>query len=279
MIHVKGFSFQYKNSDAFALRDMDFHIEKGDFIGIIGSCGAGKSTLTYALNGVIPHHYTGDFYGEVRVAGLDTVDSKPEDIAMHVGNVFQDIDGQMVASVVEDEILFGLENFQVPAEEIDKRMSDALEMIGISKLRHRRISTLSGGQKQKVAIAAVVALMPDILILDEPTGELDPQSSQQIFEMLKKLNEEFGMTIVIVEQKIALLCEYVKKLMVLNKGRLILFDTAKNVLAQGDKLEEVGIHYPRVAQLASALKEKDLYQGEMPINVDEAVSMVRSVIG
>lgn len=127
------------------------------FVGIIGNSGAGKSTLTYAINGVIPHYYTGDFYGEVTVNGYDTVETKPETISTVVGSVFQDIDAQMVASVVEDEILFGLENFGVPKAEIPNRLDEALEKVGIADLRQRAINSLSGGQRQKIDSAAIAA--------------------------------------------------------------------------------------------------------------------------
>lgn len=278
MIEFKNFSFKYANSEKNALSDVSLTIREGEFVGIIGNSGAGKSTLTYAINGVVPHHFEGDFYGEVNIAGLDTVESSPSELALNVGSVFQDIDGQMVASVVEDEILFGLENFGVPHNEIEQRITSILKMVGIENLRYRNISTLSGGQKQKVAIAAVVALMPKILVLDEPTAELDPQSSLQIFSMLKMLNEKMGMTVIIVEQKIMLLSEFTKRLLIVNEGKIYLDGTPKEVLTDTSALKNIGVNCPRVASLANNLSEKDLYHGEVPVNIDEAVAMVRSVI-
>jgi energy-coupling factor transport system ATP-binding protein len=278
MIEIKNFSFKYMKSNNNALSDINMSIEKGEFIGIIGNSGAGKSTFTYALNGIIPHHYEGDFYGEVRINGTDTVESSPSELALTVGSVFQDIDGQMVSSVVEDEILFGLENFGVAHDDIEKRINDVLRMIGIEDLRYRNISTLSGGQKQKVAIAAVAALMPDILVLDEPTAELDPQSSVQIFNMLKKLNEEMGITIIVVEQKIMLLSQFAKRILVINNGSIYLDGTPKMVLKDTQALKQVGVNCPRVASLANNLMERKLYTGVVPVNLDEAETMVRSII-
>lgn len=278
MIEFKNFSFKYKKSKTNALSDLNLTIQKGDFVGIIGNSGAGKSTFTYAINGVIPHHFEGDFYGEVRVKDMDTVEASPSELALTVGSVFQDIDGQMVSSVVEDEMLFGLENFGVPHGEIEKRISEVLEMVGIEDLRYRNISTLSGGQKQKVAIAAVVALMPDILVLDEPTAELDPQSSLQIFNMLKMLNEKLGITIIVVEQKIMLLSEFSKRLIIINEGRIYLDGTPREVLADTGKLTQVGVNCPRVATLAGNLRKKNIYNGPVPVNIDEAVLMVDSIL-
>ncbi len=278
MIQFKNFSFKYKNGEKNALSDINLSIKKGDFVGIIGNSGAGKSTFTYAINGVIPHHFEGDFYGEVNIKGLDTVESSPSELALSVGSVFQDIDGQMVSSVVEDELLFGLENFGVPHNEVENRINNILKMIGIEDLRHRNISTLSGGQKQKVAIAAVVAVMPDILVLDEPTAELDPQSSLQIFSMLKMLNEKMGITIIVVEQKIMLLSEFAKRLLVINEGTVYLEGDPHDVLKDTSKLKQIGVNCPRVASLANNLNERKLYDGAVPVNIREAVKMVESVI-
>jgi len=278
MIKFKDFSFKYKKSENNALCGINLSIKKGDFVGVIGNSGAGKSTFTYAINGVIPHHFDGDFYGEVKVNGLDTVESSPSELSLTVGSVFQDIDGQMVSSVVEDEILFGLENFGVPHNEIEKRVTDILKMVGIEDLRYRNISTLSGGQKQKVAIAAVVALMPDILVLDEPTAELDPQSSLQIFNMLRMLNEKMGITIIVVEQKIMLLSDFTKRLMIIKDGGIYLDGTPQEVLKDTSVLKQIGVNCPRVASLANNLNERKLYNGAVPVNIDEAVTMVKSII-
>ncbi len=279
MIEFKDFSFKYKTGEKPALTIKNLSIQKGDFVGIIGNSGAGKSTFTYAVNGVIPHHYQGDFYGEVKVNGQDTVDASPTQLALSVGSVFQDIDGQMVSSVVEDEILFGLENFGVPKEEIEKRITDILKMVGIDDLRYRNINTLSGGQKQKVAISAVVAMMPDILVLDEPTAELDPQSSLQIYNMLKMLNETLNITIIVVEQKIMLLSEYSKRIIILDKGKIYLEGTPKEVLSDTSRLTEIGVNCPRVATLANNLKQLKIYNGPVPVNIKEAETMVRGVLG
>lgn len=278
MIKIKDFSFKYDDSETYALEGINMEIKKGAFLGIIGSSGAGKTTLTYAINGIIPHFYKGDFYGEILVNSQDTVDTQPAELARIIGSVFQDIDGQMVASIVEDEILFGLENFGIPREEIPVRIDESLAATGISDLRFRTIASLSGGQKQKVAIAAIIALKPQILLLDEPTGELDPVSSRQIFEMLRILNEEHGITIIIVEQKIMLLCEFAKEILLLVDNKLQTHGTTTEILQQGDKLKELGINTPRIASLANKLKAKNLYTGEVPTTIEEAKKMVGEIV-
>jgi energy-coupling factor transport system ATP-binding protein len=278
MISIENLSFRYRDAGRNALSGISLEIPGGDFLGIIGPSGAGKSTLCCALNGVIPHHYGGDFYGRVLVNGLDTVEAGTERIAGELGSVFQDIDGQMVASVVEDEILFGMENFRVPHGEIEERLKAALEAAGIGDLRHRALSTLSGGQKQKVVIAAVIALRPRIIVLDEATGELDPASSRQIFEFLRDLNRRFGITIIAVEQKIMLLCEFARRLAVLDRGALRCQGTVAEVLQRPEVLEEGGINIPRVTTLGKALRDRGWYAGALPHDLGQAAAMMQSLV-
>ena len=258
MINIEQLSFKYTDAKKNALDNISIHIEKGDFVGLIGESGAGKTTLCNCINGLIPHHYTGDFYGSVKIEGQDTFDVEPGKLALKVGSVFQDIESQLVSYFVEDEILFGLENFGVPADQIEQRITSALNALGIGELRHREVSSLSGGQKQKVVIAAILALEPDVLVLDEPTGELDPASSVQIFELLKKLNEEKGITIVVAEQKIMLLCEFVKKLIVLEKGICVHYGEIRSTLTHQREMEEAGINCPRVLTLTGRMVEEGL---------------------
>lgn len=284
MIEIKELTFKYSGSKKNALENISLTIEKGDFVGLIGESGAGKTTLCSCINGLIPHHYTGDFYGSVKIQGTDTFDIEPGKLALKVGSVFQDVDSQLVSFFVEDEILFGLENFGIPKDQIEQRITAALEALEIQELRHREISTLSGGQKQKVAIAAILALEPDILVLDEPTGELDPASSVQIFKLLQKLNKEKGITIVVAEQKIMLLCEYVKKLIVLEKGTLIHYGEIRSTLTHQKEMEEAGINCPRVLTLTSRMAEEGLVpdsytkEDRICLNAEECADFIRKVM-
>jgi len=279
MISISNLSFRYAAGEKNALEGINLEIPDGDFLGVIGASGAGKSTLLYTINGVAPHHYPGDFYGQVMVNGRDTIDAGAEALAREVGSVFQDIDGQMVAEVVEDEVLFGLENFSVPRDEIEGRVSEALEAAGIGELRHRETASLSGGQKQKVAIAAVTALKPPVIVLDEPTGELDPFSSRKVFEYLRDLNRRLGLTIVVVEQKIMLLCEFVRRLAVMEKGRLLRVGTVGEVLQEPEVLEAAGVNVPRVTTLGNRLRQDGLYRGRLPQDLPQAVEMMQKVLG
>lgn len=278
MIEIKDFTFKYREGNTPVVHDINLTIPDGTFVGITGAAGSGKSTLTYAINGIIPHCYPGDFYGSVLVEGLDTVDTSLTDISRLVGSVCQDIDSQMVSSVVEDEILYGLENFSIPKEEVMPRLEEALAVMGISDLRDRSIDSLSGGQKQKVAVASILALKPKILVLDEPTAELDPASSFNVYTLLKKYASQHGMTVVVVEQKIALLSEFADMLLIVDNGTIRFNGSPAEVLEHADELLEIGVNCPRSTTLVNTLKDRGLYKGSTVRNVAEAVSVCEEVL-
>ncbi|WP_329739936.1 energy-coupling factor transporter ATPase [Enorma massiliensis] len=278
IIRIDHVSFSYGEASARALDDVTLSVSPGDFLGIIGPSGAGKTTLASAMSGAIPHHYTGPLFGSVLVDGKDTCAVTLTDISQVVGSVLQDIDTQMVASVVEDEMLFGLENFGVPHSQIEERVIDALETVGIADLRERDIATLSGGQKQKVAIAAILALRPRVLVLDEPTAALDPASSRMVFETLRSINRELGVTVVIIEQKVALLSEYASRIAVMQGGRIALEGTPSEVFSHSAELRGIGVDSPRVTRISNSLAARGLIEaGEPCLNVREASLLIQNL--
>ncbi|MCQ2583799.1 MAG: energy-coupling factor transporter ATPase [Treponema sp.] len=267
MITFENLSFSYGDTNNLVLKNINLQINDGDFLGIIGSSGAGKTTLSYAINGIIPHHYKGEYYGKVMVDGDDVFDTEPCQLSMKIGSVFQDIDSQMTCATVEDEILFGMENFGLSKEDTIDRLEWVLKEMGIESLRDREISGLSGGQKQKVAIAAILALRPKILVLDEPTGELDPTASRNIFRIVKELNKKFGLTVIVIEQKIRLLCEFADHLAFIEKGELKFHGTVKEVLSHRNELADLGLNHDRVGKILDALADgkvlADIYAEEL----------------
>lgn len=278
IIRIDHVSFSYGEASARALDDVTLSVSPGDFLGIIGPSGAGKTTLASAMSGAIPHHYTGPLFGSVLVDGKDTCAVTLTDISQAVGSVLQDIDTQMVASVVEDEMLFGLENFGVPHSQIEERVIDALETVGIADLRERDIATLSGGQKQKVAIAAILALRPRVLVLDEPTAALDPASSRMVFDTLRSINRELGVTVVIIEQKVALLSEYASRIAVMQGGRIALEGTPSEVFSHSAELRSIGVDSPRVTRISNSLAARGLIEaGEPCLNVREASLLIQNL--
>ena len=285
ILELKNVSFQYGTNrsentssvddNTYALNRVNLKIYPGEFVGIIGPSGSGKTTLASLFSGAIPHHYSGELLGSVKIAGQDTKNLALTNIACLIGSVIQDIDAQMVAANVEDEILFGLENFGVPHDEIPNRIASSLETVGISDLRNRDLDTLSGGQKQKVAIAAILALKPKVLVLDEPTCALDPVSSRMIFSILQNLNKKFGITIVVIEQKVALLSEYCERLIVLSKGELVLDAPVSLALKDIDLLRKVGINYPRTTHLIKQLQDEQICNpAELTVGVEETVNTI-----
>ena len=278
MIEISQLTFRYREGADPILKGIDLSIPDGAFVGVTGAAGSGKSTLTYAVNGIIPHCYPGDFYGSVRVDGLDTCEASLTDISRLVGSVCQDIDSQMVSSVVEDEVLYGLENFGVPKNEVEGRVTEALAAMGIEDLRHRGIAELSGGQKQKVAVASVIALKPRVLVLDEPTAELDPASSVAVFDLLKRYSEENGTTVIVVEQKIALLSEYADELLIVDGGEIRFRGTPAEVLTHSDELLEIGVNCPRSTSLVNRLRARGLATGASARNVADAVAVCQDVL-
>lgn len=292
LLELREVSFKYLNHNkddsldpakaqdsTFALDNISLSIESGEFVGIIGPSGSGKTTLASIFSGAIPHHYSGELSGIVKIAGQETKNLALTNIACLIGSVIQDIDAQMVAANVEDEILFGLENFGVAHNEIPNRIDEALQIVGISDLRNRDLDTLSGGQKQKVAIAAILALKPKVMVLDEPTCALDPVSSKMIFSILKDLNKNFGITVVVIEQKVALLSEYCKRLVVLSNGTLSLDLPVGQALKNMDLLYSIGINYPRTTHLVNDLQRESVCsKSDLPVSVEDTVNTIVNTI-
>lgn len=274
-----SFSYGTATDGAYALKDIDLSVEEGTFVGLIGPSGAGKSTLASAITGAIPHHYRGRLFGSTLVAGLDTCEAPLTDIAKVAGSVLQDIDAQMVASVVEDELLFGLENFGIDHREIEGRIASALDAVGIADLRHREIATLSGGQKQKVAIAAILAMTPRVIVMDEPTSALDPASARDVFEVLRRAKELTGMTVILIEQTVALLAEYCDRVVVIDQGRIALDGTPTDVFSHGETLRAIGVDTPRTVRISNSLAEAGLAPNDSPaLTLDGAESLVAGIL-
>ena len=281
IIEMECVSFSYGTAadGAYALKDIDLSVEEGTFVGLIGPSGAGKSTLASAITGAIPHHYRGRLFGSTLVAGLDTCEASLTDIAKVAGSVLQDIDAQMVASVVEDELLFGLENFGIDHREIEGRIASALDAVGIADLRHREIATLSGGQKQKVAIAAILAMTPRVIVMDEPTSALDPASARDVFEVLRRAKELTGMTVILIEQTVALLAEYCDRVVVIDQGHIALDGTPTDVFSRGETLRAIGVDTPRTVRISNSLAETGLAPNDSPaLTLDGAESLVAGIL-
>jgi len=215
MISASGLTFAYPQAARPILRDVTLSIQEGEAVLVVGPSGGGKSTLLRCLNGLVPHFHGGRFAGRVVVGGLDTLSHQPRDLARVAGMVFQDPESQFVADVVEDELAFGMENMGVPRLTMRKRVEEALDVLGIAHLRRRRLDTLSGGELQRVAIGAVLTMQPKVLILDEPTSQLDPQAAEEVLTAVQRLNSDLGLTIVIAEHRLERVVQYVDRVLYL----------------------------------------------------------------
>lgn len=273
-IIVKDLKYRYPLTEELALHGISFEIEKGEFIGVIGQNGAGKSTLCQSLVGLVPYFYKGAFGGSVLIDGIEINESNKDDICSKIGIVFQNPFTQVTGSklTVYDEIAFGLENLGIKRSEMIERIDYSLKLLDIFKYKDRNPFDLSGGQMQRMAIASIIAMRPDIIVLDEPTSQLDPQGSEEVFKAIQSLGNE-GMTVIMVEHKIEKIARYSDRIMLLNKGHLIDFDHPEKIFSRDD-LDAYGVSSPAFTRICKGLgiqnKETKLY----PITMEEARDLV-----
>jgi energy-coupling factor transporter ATP-binding protein EcfA2 len=271
MIEFQHLTYSYPGegpgqSAAPVLKDLSLRIEEGAFVLVIGPSGAGKSTLLRCINGLVPHFYGGTIEGRVRVAGRDPVALAPRGMSETVGFVFQDPEAQAVVDVVEDELAFAMENLGFPEETMRVRIEEALDQLHIAPLRRRPLSSLSGGERQRVAIASVLTLQPQVLVLDEPTSQLDPQAAEEVLDALVKLNHDLGLTIVLSEHRLERVVQYADRVIYMpGSGQAPLAGPPRHVLAQVPLV-------PPVVELG-----KRLGWSPLPLTIKEARRHVRTV--
>ena len=274
VITVENLRYRYPHTKELALDGLDFSVEKGEFIGIIGENGAGKSTLSQAIMGLVPQFYKGAYGGMVTVDGIEAGKTPVAQLCGHVGLVFQNPFNQLSGAKdnVYEEVAFGMQNLGVPAEEMKKRVEEALKLLDIWQYRDRNPFDLSGGQMQRVAIASVLVMRPDVMILDEPTSQLDPEGSDEAFRAVETLTGS-GITILMIEQKIEKLAAYCDRILLLHKGKQIAFDTPQKVFSMPD-LNDYGIQAPAFTRICKA-EQVTLADGTYPVTVKEAAEVLR----
>ena len=259
MIQFKNVTFSYPSTMQPALIDVNLQLPAGKVTLIAGASGCGKSTLLRCINGLVPHFSGGSLQGTIRVGGLDPIQLAPQNMSRHVGFIFQDPEAQFIVDRVEDEIAFALENAAIPPQVMHERVAAILELLNLTGLRQRNLDTLSGGERQRVAIAAALVFQPEVLLLDEPTSQLDPASAEDVLKAIHRLNIQYGLTIVLAEHRLERVLPFADWMVHLSSG---LPGGLEGTPAQ--ILEQIDLQ-PPVVRLAKALDWRPL-----PLTVDEA---------
>ncbi|MGB3128271.1 MAG: ATP-binding cassette domain-containing protein, partial [Dehalococcoidia bacterium] len=276
MIKIRDLTFYYGDASRPALQDVNLDIEDGEFVLVTGPSGCGKTSLCRCLNGLIPHFYGGEIAGGLEVQGLDVMRHTTRELATRVGMVFQDPENQLVSMDVQREVAFGLENLAFPRDVMAKRVEESLDTLGISGLRHRQVHELSGGEKQKVVISSVLALHPDILVLDEPTSELDPKGAEDVLSIVRRLNDELGITVILVEHRLDRVVHLVDRMIVMDKGKIIADGNPRAVLSNGD-ITSIGAGVPPIVRIVQRLRDNGVNIDDIPLTVKEGRSMLKDI--
>lgn len=271
---VNNLWWKYEGSSEWTLKGIDIEVKEGEFLGIMGPTGAGKTTLCMCMQGLIPQRVPGMMKGFVKINEMDSRYVKLSNFAEEIGMIFQDPESQFIMMAVEDEIAIGLESRGMSKRTMRRRIRWAINTVGLdNNFLPKTPAELSGGQKQRVAIASVLALQPRILVLDEPTSDLDPIGKEEIFTLVGKLKKKKSTTIIMVEHESEYLAEYADRIIVLNNGRIEIEGKPKQVFSQIDKLKNIGIRPPQITELLYELKKEDL-----PLTVNEASNYLRKEI-
>ena len=269
IIETKNLTYTYPGASKPSIVDVSIKVERGEFVLITGPSGCGKTTLCRCFNGLVPHFYQGELKGEISVAGEDTLKHHTYEMAKYVGLVFQNPENQLFALSVEKDVAFGLENMGVLREEMRKKVDWAMNQTGIYDLRERSPHEISGGQQQRVAIASVLAMEPEIIVLDEPTSFLDPLSAEKIFEVIYELNKKQGITVVLVEHRLDLTAKYADHLIVMDEGKVRLEGNPREIL-NNEETRLIGVGIPKATLLYQMLKKDGLNMGgNTPLSSEE----------
>jgi len=277
MIDIQNLSYTYPNMSEPTLRGIDLHIDDGEFVLLLGASGSGKSTLIQCLNGLVPKVTGGNLEGEIVINGKDVRNYKVHQMALDVGIIFQNPDTQLFSLTVGKDVAFGPENLGMPKEEILRRMDLAMHIVGMEDMRDRFVFTLSGGEKQRVAIAGTLAMEPYIMVLDEPTSDLDPVGTGEVLSLVRRLNQEKDMTIILIEHKIDEVVHLADRVVVMDQGKIIMDGTPDTIFNNGhDQLKSIGIALPQLSEIVHAMNNGfGDFEGALPIHSSYKTMLAR----
>ena len=269
MIEIKDLWYTYPGRTDPTLKGVNLKIEEGEFVLLTGPTGCGKSTLLKTLNGIIPHESGGIFSGSIRINGTETRDSNQMELSRGVGLVFQNPDDQIFSTTVEDEVAFGPENLCLEREEIDKKVEEALRMVGMSGHRLDSTNSLSGGQKQRICIASMLAMMPEILAMDEPVSQMDPLGTQEVLNTVRELNRKLKITILLVEHRLHELAPFADRIVIMDEGKIIFDQPASKAFDYIEVFHRLGLRVPEPVELCHTLGIR-----ASPLSVREALAVL-----
>ena len=279
IVNLKNVTYKYPLTNAPVLKNINLKVEDGEFVAIVGPNGAGKSTLCYTIAGFVPHFFKGEMTGTVEVLGIESQQSSLHEWVLNVGLAFQNPFNQISGAkyTVFEEIAFGLENIGIPRDEMMTRVENAMKLTGISDLADRSPYSLSGGQQQRVALTSILVMQPKVLVLDEPTSQMDPVGTREVFVVIHKMAEQ-GMTVILVEHKVEWIAHFADRVIALKDGQVLLDGTPEEVLTSR-LLEESGFGISRYTSVARKAQEMGLWQSDsLPVTLEEAVDGFSKVV-
>ncbi|MGA1479194.1 MAG: energy-coupling factor ABC transporter ATP-binding protein [Candidatus Actinomarina sp.] len=273
VIKIENLTVQYAGEETNALDGVSLEIEKGEFVALLGAHGAGKTTLCLSLNGIVPNMISADMYGAIEVLGEIPPKIPVRQLAEKVGSIFDNPEFQMSQLTVFEEVALGLQNLGIDKDTIEKNIKDSLKLVGLEGFEERSPFEISGGQQQRLAMASALAMKPEILILDEPTSNLDPIGKEEVFSVTRRLNQEEGLTVIIAEHEVEVIAEFADKLILLENGRINEMGTPQEIFPKFvDYQEGIGVRVPQVTELAS--KKDNLFSG-VPVTLEESLRMFK----
>lgn len=276
LVEVKDLTFRYSGAREPVLKEINLSVEEGEILILAGPSGCGKSTLLRCMNGLIPYMYPGDYKGSVTIDGTEVSEAPMGILAQKVGLLFQNPENQIFMFSVERDIAFGPENLALPRQEIRSRVDETMRLLGIEPLAQRAPHELSDGQKQRVALAGVIAMRPKLVILDEPTSLLDPKTASELVSLIQDLNTRLGITFVVVEHRLDLLTKMATRMVVMNEGRKVLDGTPSEVLTN-ERVGGYGIVVPSATRLYSELAKEGVKLARVPLAPSELTEQLRRI--
>lgn len=276
IVRVSDLAYCYQGEEERVLDAVDLQVHPGEFVLVIGPSGCGKSTLALCLNGIIPTVLGGRIKGRVHVEGIDTRESTVFELGTRIGIVFQDPDAQLCNLYVEEEVAFGPANLMMDKDEVLRRVESALRDVGERGIRHKLIYEISGGQKQRVAIASVLAMEPKILLFDEPTANLDPLGAVQIFDLMKRINQEMGITVIVIEHNVDSVMCHADRLILMEQGTIRYNGPPRELMQEKGHfiLDDLGLRIPQVCELGLMMEKKGIPLRPFPLTVQEAAEAI-----